>query len=69
MGYIFSVAELKKKVDAIIDEALDYVEIDFFDPDEIEGERIGATIEFMGVDKNGEEYDFGGIEEIEPGTK
>lgn len=65
MGYRFSVEALKKKVDRMTADGLEAIEIEVFDRDEAEGEVIAATLEFFGIDQDGEDIDYGGIEEIE----
>ncbi len=65
MGYKFSVEALKKKVDRMAGDGLEAIEIEVFDRDEAEGEVIAATLEFFGIDQDGEDIDYGGIEEIE----
>lgn len=60
---IFRVKDLKRITDALIKDGIEYVEIELFERDEIEGELIGATLEFNGCDDE-EGTDYGGIEEV-----
>lgn len=61
---IFKVTDLKRIADEMHHEGIEYVEIEMYERDEIEGELIGATIEFIGFNEDREEVDFGGIEEV-----
>lgn len=60
----FSVSELKKKIDAMVSDGIEYVELSFYDRDDVDGELIGASVEFYGYNSDGEEVDYGCIEEV-----
>lgn len=61
---IFRVNDLKRIVDEMIKDGVEVVDIEMYERDEIEGELIGATIEFIGYNDEQEDIDYGGIEEI-----
>jgi len=61
---IFKVSDLRRIVDTIENDGIELVEIEMFQRDEIEGELIGATLEFLGFNDDNEEVDYGGIEEV-----
>lgn len=59
-----SVSELKKMIIELEKENIEIVEVSFLKEQEIEGEIIPASIDFNGIDANGNGVDFGEIEEI-----
>ncbi|PKM51160.1 MAG: hypothetical protein CVV02_08410 [Firmicutes bacterium HGW-Firmicutes-7] len=60
---IFKVKDLNRIIDALVKDGIELVDIEVFDREEIEGELIGATIEFNGCSDDEEGIDYGGIEE------
>lgn len=60
---IFKVKDLRRVIDSMEEDGIEYVDIEMYDRDEIEGELIGATLEFLGISDDNEEIDYGGIEE------
>jgi len=60
---IFKVKDLRRVIDSMEEDGIKYVDIEMYDRDEIEGELIGATLEFLGISDDNEEIDYGGIEE------
>lgn len=61
---IFRVRDLRRIVDTMEEDGIEYVEIDLYERDEIDGELIGATLEFTGISDDNDEVDYGGIEEV-----
>jgi hypothetical protein len=61
---IFKVKDLKRIVDVLVQDGIELVEIELFDRDEIEGELIGASIEFNGCSDDEDGIDYGCIEEF-----
>lgn len=61
---IFRVSDLKRIVDQMVKDEIHIVDIEMYERDEIEGELIGATIEFVGYTDDQEDIDYGGIEEV-----
>lgn len=64
MENVFRVSDLKKMVEELIKDKIEFVEINLFERDEISGELIGASLEFNGCTDDQEGIDYGGIEEV-----
>lgn len=61
----FKLEDLKRKIDEMIQDGIQTVDLSFYEKDEIDDEIVAATLEFYGYNGEGEEFDYGGIEEIE----
>lgn len=61
---IFRLKDLKRIVEDMDNDNIEMVDIEMYQRDEIEGEIIGATVEFTGIGDDNEEMDYGGIEEV-----
>lgn len=61
---IFRVKDLRRIVDVMENDGIEVVDVQMYQRDEIEGELIGASLEFMGFGEEDEEIDYGGIEEV-----
>ncbi len=60
-----SVSELKEMLLELEKENIKVVEVSFLKEQEVEGEIVPASLDFNGIDENGNGMDFGEIEEVE----
>lgn len=64
MAITVKVEDLKKLVEELIKDGIEYVDVDILEAEEFDGDIIPATLHFEAYDGTGGGIDYEGIEEV-----